>query len=126
MLRGSSAGPNYDAATVAATQHRLAAAGLPRRVVIDASHGNSGKDHRRQPLVVADVAERVAGGEAGVVGIMLDSFLAAGRQDLVLGRSSQLTYGISVTDACMGWDATVTALEVLATAVAGRGRRGCG
>ena len=82
VLRGGGGGPNYDAAAVAGALALLRAAGLPERLVIDASHGNSGKDHRRQPLVAADMAAQLAAGQRGIVGVMLESFLVPGRQDL--------------------------------------------
>jgi 3-deoxy-7-phosphoheptulonate synthase len=87
---------------------------------IDASHGNSGKDHRRQARVIADVARRIAAGERGIAGVMLESFLVGGRQDLALGRSGELTFGQSVTDACVGWTETVRMVELLAEAVTAR------
>jgi 3-deoxy-7-phosphoheptulonate synthase len=114
ILRGSAAGPNYDAATVRDTLSRLAAGGLPERVLIDASHGNSGKDPVRQAEVVAEVAERIGAGERGIAGVMLESFLESGRQDLVLGRAGDLTYGQSITDACLDWPTTATLLDALA------------
>lgn len=120
ILRGGVAGPNYDAKSVADTVARLRRAGLPERVIIDASHGNSGKDHNRQIDVVTDVAARVAAKEHGVVGLMLESFLVAGRQDLTLGRRDDLVYGQSITDACLDWDSTALQLDALAAAV---GRR---
>jgi 3-deoxy-7-phosphoheptulonate synthase len=120
VLRGGLAGPNYDETNVADTLDRLAGAGLARRVVIDASHGNSRKDHRRQCLVADDVATRVAAGERGIVGLMLESFLVAGRQELGSARTEPLVYGQSVTDACIGWDTTVAVLEQLTDAIAGR------
>ncbi|WP_067535418.1 3-deoxy-7-phosphoheptulonate synthase [Nocardia crassostreae] len=122
ILRGGSTGPNYDAATVAAAVRRLEQAGLPRRVVVDASHGNSGKDHNRQVDVVTDVADRIAAGENSVVVLMMESFLVAGRQDLTLGRPEELTYGRSITDACLGWHTTAAQLDRLAAAVATRRR----
>ncbi|NUT51741.1 MAG: 3-deoxy-7-phosphoheptulonate synthase, partial [Saccharothrix sp.] len=82
VLRGGASGTNYDADSVAAALARLRAADLPARVVVDASHGNSGKDHRRQPHVVADLARQVAGGQRGLVGVMVESFLHEGRQDV--------------------------------------------
>ncbi|MFD4179672.1 3-deoxy-7-phosphoheptulonate synthase [Rhodococcus sp. NPDC058514] len=124
ILRGGTDGPNYDAATVADTMARLAKAGLPERVVVDASHGNSRKDHNKQVDVVTDVAERIEAGERGVVGLMLESFLVAGRQDLTLGRADELTYGQSITDACLDWDTTAAQLDRLAGAVSAR--RGAG
>jgi len=120
ILRGSSAGPNYDADTVADTLGSLTKSGLPERVIIDASHGNSGKDHLRQAEVVLDIAHRVAAGEQGIVGVMLESFLEAGRQDLALGKSAELTYGQSITDACMNWPTTAALLDELAQAMRGR------
>jgi 3-deoxy-7-phosphoheptulonate synthase len=120
VLRGSLAGPNYDAARVADTLDRLAAAGLAPRVVVDASHGNSRKDHRRQCLVADDIATRLAAGERGIVGLMLESFLVAGRQDLGSDRMQSLVYGQSVTDACIGWDTTAAVLDQLTDAIARR------
>jgi len=122
ILRGGSAGPNYDAETVADTMARLRKAGLPERVVIDASHGNSRKDHNKQVDVVTDVAERIEAGEKGIVGLMLESFIEAGRQDLTLGEADKLDYGKSITDACIDWDTTAAQLDRLAQAV--RARRG--
>jgi 3-deoxy-7-phosphoheptulonate synthase len=89
-------------------------AGLPRRVMVDASHGNSGKDHRRQPTVAGSLAEQVAGGELGLVGVMLESFLRAGRQEP--GDPAGLAYGQSITDACMDVDTTSAVLSSLAAA----------
>ena len=120
ILRGGTDGPNYDAETVADTLARLAKSGLPERVVIDASHGNSRKDHNKQVDVAADVAGRIEAGEKGIVGIMLESFIEAGRQDLTLGRSDELTYGQSITDACIDWDTTASTLDRLAAAAATR------
>jgi 3-deoxy-7-phosphoheptulonate synthase len=120
ILRGSNKGPNYDRTHVQETLSALRAAKLPERVMIDTSHGNSSKDHRNQPKVAADVASQVAGGERGVVGLLLESFLDEGRQDLIEGRSAELAYGKSVTDACMGWDATLPVLRALAEAVRSR------
>jgi 3-deoxy-7-phosphoheptulonate synthase len=122
VLRGSASGPNCDAESVASALNLLSAAGLPRRLVIDASHGNSLKSHARQLDVTCDLADRIACGESGIVGVMLESFLVAGRQELVLGRRAELNYGQSVTDACLGWDDTVVALHRLASAVARRRR----
>lgn len=120
ILRGGSAGPNYDAATVADTMVRLVKAGLPERVVIDASHGNSSKDHNRQAIVVDDLADRIAAGDKNIVGVMLESFIEAGRQDLTLGKSDELVYGKSITDACLDWTTTAAQLDRLADAVSGR------
>jgi len=86
--------------------------------MIDASHGNSEKDYKRQPLVVREVAAQVAQGETGVAGMMMESFLVDGRQEL--RDPASLTYGQSITDACMGWDMTVPALKELAAGVRAR------
>ncbi|WP_281938562.1 3-deoxy-7-phosphoheptulonate synthase [Micromonospora sp. AKA38] len=118
VLRGGGGRPNYDAESVAGALDLLRAAGLPERVVIDASHANSGKDHRNQPVVAADVAGQLAAGQRGIVGIMLESFLHAGRQDLDPTR--ELEYGRSITDACIGWDTTDEVLDHLAQAVRAR------
>ncbi|MGA3146248.1 MAG: 3-deoxy-7-phosphoheptulonate synthase [Acidimicrobiales bacterium] len=117
VLRGGAAGPNYDVSSVALALERLERSGLARRVIIDASHGNSGKDHRRQPLVVSELARRLAGGERGIVGLMVESFLVSGRQDLGVAPR---VFGQSVTDACIGWEDTVTVLDRLAGAIARR------
>jgi len=120
ILRGGREQPNYDADGVAGALGLLRRAGLPERVVIDVSHDNSRKDPARQPLVAEDVARQIANGNAAIVGVMLESFLVGGRQDL--GSPEMLTYGQSITDGCMDWDTTVEVLDGLAHAV--RVRRG--
>ena len=120
ILRGGRGAPNYPAAAVDDALDELGAAGLPERVVIDASHDNSGQDPERQPLVVADVARQLAAGSSAVKGVMLESFLVGGAQKLLPGEP--LVYGQSVTDACMDWDTTEGVLDELAGAV--RARRG--
>ncbi len=118
ILRGGDDGPNYGADSIAAAVELLREAGLPERVVIDASHGNSAKDPDRQVAAAEDIAKQVAAGSTAIAGVMLESFIVAGRQDL--GDRGDLTYGQSVTDACMGWQPTVDVLERLATASAKR------
>jgi 3-deoxy-7-phosphoheptulonate synthase len=118
ILRGGRQAPNYDASSIENTLEALRSAGLPERLVIDASHDNSGKDPVRQPEVVTDLAAQVAGGNEAIVGVMLESFIAAGRQDLEPGR--QLVYGQSITDGCMGWESTALVLDQLAGAVRAR------
>ena len=118
ILRGGATGPNYDTIHVQKTLAALRDAGLPPRLMIDASHGNSDKDHGRQPLVVRDVAAQVAQGETGIIGMMMESFLVEGRQDL--DDPARLVYGQSVTDACMSWETTVPVLRELAAAVTAR------
>ncbi|TQC44408.1 3-deoxy-7-phosphoheptulonate synthase [Rhodococcus sp. WS4] len=120
ILRGGSDGPNYDSETVADTIARLRKAGLPERVVIDASHGNSSKNHEKQVDVLDDIAARLEAGEKGIVGVMVESFIEAGRQDLTLGKAEDLTYGQSITDACIDWNTTAAQLDRLAQAVAAR------
>jgi 3-deoxy-7-phosphoheptulonate synthase len=120
ILRGGRSGPNYRAEYVSKALDLISGAGLPRRVMVDASHGNSGKDHRRQVVVADAIAGQVADGECGLTGVMLESFLREGRQEP--GDPAGLVYGRSVTDACMDIDSTA---EVLATlAGAARRRRG--
>jgi len=120
ILRGGSDGPNYSETHVAEVTRALDKAGLRRPVMIDCSHANSGKDPMRQPTVLAEVAARVANGDRDIFGLMLESFLVQGRQDITPGKP--LTYGQSITDACLGWDATEPLLAKLAEAV--RSRRG--
>ena len=110
ILRGGTAGPNYDAGAVRDTAAKLTSAGLPGRVVIDCSHANSGKDHIRQAGVAAEVAQLVRDG-LPVSGVMLESFLVAGAQ---APEARPLTYGQSVTDKCMDWAATDLVLRELA------------
>jgi len=118
ILRGGRGGPNYEASHVAKALDLITGAGLPRRLMVDASHGNSGKDHRRQPVVAAAIAEQVTAGERGLTGVMLESFLVEGKQEP--GPPDTLTYGQSVTDACMDFGTTAGVLEGLAAAVRSR------
>jgi 3-deoxy-7-phosphoheptulonate synthase len=118
ILRGGKGEPNYTEREIAVALDKLRAAGLPERLVVDASHDNSGKDHSRQPAVGAEIAQQIGAGNAAIVGVMLESFLIEGRQDL--DTSVPLTYGQSITDACMSWDTTVGVLDDLAGAVRAR------
>jgi 3-deoxy-7-phosphoheptulonate synthase len=118
-LRGGASGPNYDAASLAAAGRLLEAAGLPGRVLVDCSHGNSGKDHDNQRQVLASIAGQVASGAGNVLGVMIESHLVAGRQALASGGAG-LRYGQSVTDACVDFEATEQMLDELARAVRGR------
>jgi 3-deoxy-7-phosphoheptulonate synthase len=95
----------------------LAVASLPAHVVIDLSHGNSLKDHARQPAVAREVATQIGGGEHGIVGVMAESFIVEGRQD---ADAESLVYGQSITDACIGWESTVAVMRELAEAVRAR------
>jgi 3-deoxy-7-phosphoheptulonate synthase len=121
ILRGGRAGPNYGASHVSKALDMVADAGLPRRLMVDASHGNSWKDHRRQSLVAAALADQMAAGERGLTGVMLESFLREGRQEP--GSPATLTYGQSVTDACIDIGTTADVLHDLATAVRSRRNR---
>jgi 3-deoxy-7-phosphoheptulonate synthase len=120
ILRGGAHGPNYAADRVAEATAALSAAGLVPRLMIDCSHANSGKDHLRQAAVVREVGDQVRGGQGAIFGVMMESFLADGRQDHE-GRPT-LTYGQSITDACMSWERTGPLLEDLAEAVQARRR----
>ena len=114
ILRGGKA-PNYDAASVDAACQDVAKAGLAARLMIDASHANSSKKPENQVPVCADIAAQVAGGDTRIVGVMVESNLVGGRQDLVAGK--ELTYGQSVTDGCIDWESSIAVLEGLAAAV---------
>ncbi|MBJ7313951.1 3-deoxy-7-phosphoheptulonate synthase AroG [Rugamonas sp. CCM 8940] len=114
ILRGGKA-PNYDAASVDEACKAIAAQGLAARLMIDASHANSSKKPENQVPVCADIAAQVAGGDQRIVGVMIESHLVAGRQDLVPGK--ELVYGQSVTDGCIDWDSSVQVLQGLAAAV---------
>ncbi|HEV7292591.1 MAG TPA: 3-deoxy-7-phosphoheptulonate synthase [Devosia sp.] len=114
ILRGGKT-TNYDAASVEAAATAAEKAGVNPAIMIDASHANSSKKPENQPLVLADVGQQLAAGERRIIGVMVESNLVAGRQDLVPGQD--LVYGQSITDGCIDWDTTVTALEDLARAV---------
>jgi 3-deoxy-7-phosphoheptulonate synthase len=117
ILRGG-VKPNYDAPSVDAAARQLAEAGIPARLMIDFSHGNSSKRAERQLEVAHDVARQIAEGEERIVGVMVESHLKPGRQDLVPGK--ELVYGVSITDACIGWEDSRKILEMLAEAVRNR------
>jgi 3-deoxy-7-phosphoheptulonate synthase len=121
VLRGGTK-PNYDESSLAAAAAELSKAGLPTRLVVDASHANSGKNPANQPKVISDLCAHVVSGAPHLMGVMIESHLIEGRQDLVAGR--ELTYGQSITDGCAGWEATEAMLDDLAGAV--RLRRAAG
>jgi 3-deoxy-7-phosphoheptulonate synthase len=120
ILRGGTNGPNYGAEAVNAAAASLAKSGLRPSLMVDCSHANSQKDPSRQPAVARDLGEQIASGSRAIFGTMIESFLVAGRQDVALGKA--LTYGQSITDACIGWDETRSVLEHLAESVE-RGRK---
>jgi 3-deoxy-7-phosphoheptulonate synthase len=109
MLRGGRSGSNYSADVMQDARQRLEAAGLPPRIIVDCSHANSGKDHRRQSVVWRDVLEQRASGDRSIVGMMLESNIQAGSQPVQRDRAL-LEYGVSITDGCIGWDETESLL----------------
>ena len=121
ILRGGKT-PNYDAASVAAACKDLEAAKLPATLMVDCSHANSSKQHERQQDVARDIAGQVAAGSRSVFGLMIESHLVAGAQKFTPGKDqpTALTYGQSITDACLGWDASLATLEELSAAVSTR------
>jgi 3-deoxy-7-phosphoheptulonate synthase len=118
ILRGGRTGPNYSSEHVTKALDLVSAFGLPRRIMVDASHGNSGKDHTKQLGVAKSLAGQLTAGQRGIVGVMLESFLVAGNQKP--GKPETLTYGQSVTDACMDISMTASALDTLAGSVQAR------
>jgi 3-deoxy-7-phosphoheptulonate synthase len=114
ILRGGKT-PNYDAASVQASASELAKAALPQRIMIDFSHANSSKQHEKQIEVSADVGQQMAAGDERIFGVMIESHLNGGRQDLTPGKA--LDYGVSITDACIDWAATENVLRQLASDV---------
>ena len=115
ILRGGTSGPNYSEAAVNRAVAELADAGVAAKLMIDCSHANSGKDSRRQPAVLREVAAQIARGSRSIFGVMIESFLVAGRQSV--GTGVPLVYGQSITDACMDWDTTAPLIAELAAAV---------
>ncbi|KAI5852455.1 hypothetical protein DFP73DRAFT_2150 [Morchella snyderi] len=123
ILRGGAKGPNYKADDVKATKEALKKKGQREIMMIDCSHGNSSKNHRNQPLVAADIAAQIRAGEDGIVGVMIESNINEGRQDVPSveqGGVGALKKGVSITDACVDWPSTVEMLEGLAEAVRAR------
>ncbi len=121
ILRGGKA-PNYDAASVEAACKQLTASGLPATLMVDCSHANSSKQHEKQSEVARDIAGQIAAGSRSIFGVMIESHLQAGAQKFTPGKDdpSKLEYGRSITDACLGWEPSVEALQVLSDAVAKR------
>jgi len=117
ILRGGK-NPNYDADSVNAASHEIGKAGLAQRLMIDASHANSGKKAENQIPVCADIAKQLEHGDMRIVGVMVESHLVGGRQDLIPGKP--LTYGQSITDGCIAWEDSVLVLEYFAAAVRAR------
>jgi 3-deoxy-7-phosphoheptulonate synthase len=125
ILRGGKA-PNYDAASVQAACDDLSKAGLPPTLMVDCSHANSSKQHRKQIDVAQDIAAQIAGGSRQVFGVMVESHLVEGAQKFTPGKDKveALAYGQSITDACLGWDDSEGVLVQLSEAVLARRARG--
>jgi 3-deoxy-7-phosphoheptulonate synthase len=121
ILRGGSRGPNYSAADVASASAILRKAGVTERVMVDCSHANSAKDYRRQVEVARDIATQIAQGDPSIFGVMIESHLQPGRQDLKPGVP--LARGVSITDGCIGWEQTEEVLRELASASASASRQ---
>jgi 3-deoxy-7-phosphoheptulonate synthase len=121
ILRGGKQ-PNYDAVSIAAVCKELETAKLSPRLMVDCSHANSNKQHERQLLVARDIADQIRGGSTSIFGVMIESNLKAGAQKYIAGKDepSRLVHGQSITDACIGWDDSVAALDVLSSAVKSR------
>ncbi|KAB5580539.1 hypothetical protein GE09DRAFT_1082603 [Coniochaeta sp. 2T2.1] len=117
ILRGGTKGTNYDAKSIAEAKAALKKAGLRHRLMVDCSHGNSLKDHRNQPKVAAVLAEQIEKGEDAIMGVMIESHLNEGNQKVPKEGKEGLKYGVSITDACIGWEDTVSVLDQLANAV---------
>ncbi|KAJ2978858.1 hypothetical protein NUW58_g7362 [Xylaria curta] len=117
ILRGGKRGTNYDAKSIADAKEALEKAGLRQRLMVDCSHGNSEKNHRNQPKVAASIAEQLSKGEKGIMGVMIESHINEGNQKVPKEGKAALAYGVSITDACIGWEDTVSVLDTLANAV---------
>ena len=121
ILRGGRSGPNYSPTAIRSALDLLGSASLRKSVMVDCSHANSGKNPRRQPEVSSAVAAAIDSGETSIFGVMIESFLVHGRQNVVPGQP--LTHGQSITDGCLSIEETEPMLETLARAVAARRRR---
>jgi 3-deoxy-7-phosphoheptulonate synthase len=117
ILRGGNKGTNFDAVSVNLAKEALKKKGLRQGVMVDCSHGNSNKDHKNQPKVAEVVAEQLRNGEQGIIGVMIESNINEGNQKVPAEGPSGLKKGVSITDACIDWETTVTVLEQLASAV---------
>lgn len=117
ILRGGKAGTNYDAVSIASAKAKLEKAGLRQSIMVDCSHGNSQKNHKNQPKVARVVAEQIEAGEKAITGVMIESNINEGSQKVPQEGKAGLKYGVSITDACIGWEDTEAVLEILASAV---------
>ncbi|KAK4101746.1 3-deoxy-7-phosphoheptulonate synthase [Parathielavia hyrcaniae] len=117
ILRGGTRGTNYDAQSIAEAKAALQKSGVRQRLMVDCSHGNSLKNHKNQPKVAATLAEQIEKGEKAIMGVMIESNVNEGNQKVPKEGKAGLKYGVSITDACIGWEDTVQVLDVLANAV---------
>ncbi|KAM7187134.1 hypothetical protein V8F33_011392 [Rhypophila sp. PSN 637] len=116
ILRGGTRGTNYDAKSIADAKAALEKAGLRQRLMVDCSHGNSLKNHKNQPKVAAELAEQIEKGEQAIMGVMIESNIGEGNQKVPKEGPQGLKYGVSITDACIGWEDTTSVLDLLANA----------
>ncbi|KAF5095297.1 hypothetical protein D0Z00_003210 [Geotrichum galactomycetum] len=117
ILRGGTSGTNYDEASVKAVKEKLAKANSSTPIMVDCSHGNSSKDYKNQPKVLSEVARQISNGEDKIIGVMIESHLNEGKQAAGTAGKAGLKYGVSITDACVGWETTEVMLRELADAV---------
>jgi 3-deoxy-7-phosphoheptulonate synthase len=117
ILRGGTRGTNYDSKSIADAKAALAKAGLRERLMVDCSHGNSLKNHKNQPKVATELAGQISKGEKAIMGVMIESNINEGSQKVPKEGKAGLQYGVSITDACIGWEDTESVLQVLADAV---------
>ncbi|KAM7190642.1 hypothetical protein V8F20_009659 [Naviculisporaceae sp. PSN 640] len=117
ILRGGTKGTNYDAQSISEAKAALEKAGLRQRLMVDCSHGNSSKNHKNQPKVAAALAEQIEQGEQAIMGVMIESNINEGNQKVPKEGPAGLKYGVSITDACIGWEDTTSVLDLLANAV---------
>ncbi len=122
ILRGGTNGTNFDKVSIADTKEKLSGAGVDAGIMVDMSHANSQKDHNKQMLVCESICHQLVDGEQEIVGVMVESNLQPGRQDIT-ANLADLTYGLSITDACIGWDDSEQVLTQLNDAVAARRKR---
>ena len=120
ILRGGTKGTNYDAKSIAEAKEALFKKGLRPSLMVDCSHGNSNKNHKNQPKVAHDLAEQIKNGETAIMGVMIESNINEGAQKVPPEGKAGLKYGVSITDACIGWEDTEKVLAELADAVATR------
>jgi 3-deoxy-7-phosphoheptulonate synthase len=123
ILRGGKKGTNYDSKSIAASKAALTSKGLRPRLMVDCSHGNSEKNHKNQPRVAHALAEQIRNGEEGIMGCMIESNINEGSQKVPKEGKAGLQYGVSITDACIGWENTEAVLAELAEAVAARRKK---